>query len=272
MINVLKLNGEKEPFSEEKFKSSIKRIGIPEDLQNQVLLHTKTKLYDGIKTSEIYNQVLEFLGKSSQPFSKAKYGLKKAIADLGPTGYPFEDFIATIFRHQGYETQTRVILQGSCISHEIDVIAQKGQDKFMIECKFHNENGTKSDVHVSLYTKARLEDLRNQNFKQAWLITNTKVTQDALNYAICSNMKVMSWNYPENESLRDLIEKLNLHPITTLTTLSQNQKQSLLENHTVHCMKIIQEPERLAVLSLSKNKIDEILSEVRFVCSQFPKP
>lgn len=267
MVIVQKSTGEKENFNEEKLKSSIKRAGIPDELQKLVLEDIKSKLYDGIKTSEIYDHALEFLGKSTHPYSRAKYGLKKAISDLGPTGYPFEDFVAAIFRHQGYITQTRSILQGNCISHEIDIVAEKENKKFMVECKFHNDNGIKSDVHVSLYTKARFEDLKNQSFNQAWLVTNTKVTTDALNYTKCSNMKVISWDYPANEGLRDLIEKLNLHPITTLTTLSQSQKQILLDNHTVHCMKLCQEPQRLAVLNLPKEKIEEILAEAKFVCS-----
>ena len=72
--------------------------------------------------------------------------------------------------------------------------------KYMIEAKFHNALGTRSDVHVSLYTKARFDDVSEKyNFDQAWLVTNTKVTKDALDYALCVDMKVISWNYPEKE-------------------------------------------------------------------------
>ena len=44
---------------------------------------------------------------------------------LGPTGYPFEDFIAKLLQADGYETKVRQILKGECITHEIDVIAEK---------------------------------------------------------------------------------------------------------------------------------------------------
>ena len=45
--------------------------------------------------------------------------------DLGPTGYPFEDYVAEILKTEGYQTQVRQVLEGNCVSHEIDVIAQK---------------------------------------------------------------------------------------------------------------------------------------------------
>jgi hypothetical protein len=85
--------------------------------------------------------------------------------------------------------------------------------------------GIHTDVHVSLYTKARFDDLKDKyQFDQAWLFTNTKITPDALAYALCVNMGVTGWSYPQNESLRDLIEKHRLYPVTLLSTLSRFTK------------------------------------------------
>ncbi|MDO8621354.1 MAG: restriction endonuclease [Candidatus Levybacteria bacterium] len=268
MVNVIKSTGEKEQFNEGKLRTSIIRAGIPKEIENQVISHIETKLYDNIPTSEIYRHIKEFLGSSSRPYSAAKYALKQGIMELGPTGYPFEDFVAKVLNKEGYETEVRSILQGKCVSHEIDIIAKKDNKKFMIEAKFHNDLGTKSDVHVSLYTKARFDDVSEKyNFYQAWLITNTKVTTDALAYALCVNMKVISWNYPEQESLRDLIEKSGLHPITVLTTLSQNEKQKLLDSHLVLSRDICQNPNVLSDLHLPKDKLEKVLAESNFVCS-----
>jgi len=109
--------------------------------------------------------------------------------ELGPTGYPFEDFVTEILKAKGYVTQTRSILLGKCVSHEIDVIAQKNAEKIMVEAKYHNAPGIHTDVHVSLYTKARFDDLKEKyQFSQPWLFTNTKITPDALAYALCVNM------------------------------------------------------------------------------------
>lgn len=266
MVNVIKATGEKEPFSEQKVRSSIKRAGIPPEIENQVAAHVISKLYENIPTSEIYHHIIEFLGTSSYPYSKSKYSLKKSIMDLGPTGYPFEDYFADILKTQGFKTQTRAILTGKCIAHEIDVIAEKNGKKIMIEAKFHNMPGTKTDVHVALYTKARFDDVKEKNnFLEGWLVTNTKISLDAINYCLCAGLKIISWNQPENESLRDIVEKANLLPITILTTLSQNQKQVILNSHVVLCRDILDAPDHLSILNLPEDKDKEVLEEVKYL-------
>lgn len=268
MVTVVKASGEKEQFSEEKVRLSIRRAGIPNELEAQVLAHIKSKLYDNIKTSEIYRHILEFLSASKNPYTKAKYSLKQAIMDLGPTGYPFEDFVAEILKTNGYQTQVRVVLAGKCVTHEIDVIAKKETHKVITEVKFHNMPGTKTGIHEALYTKARFNDIVEKNdVNQVWLVTNTKISQDAITYAVCMGMKVVSWNYPEGESLRDLIENAHLHPITALTTLSMGQKQKLLENHIVLCKDICQNPNLLDQLGIEEETKKAILTEAQFVCS-----
>ncbi len=277
MLQVLKANGKKEDFSEEKVISSIRRARIPESLQNQVLTHIRSIAYDGIPTVEIYQSILKFLGKSEHPYSKARYSLKEAIMLLGPTGYPFEDFIAKILQALGYETKVRQIIMGKCVSHEIDVIAKKDNKTYMIEAKFHNNIGIRSEVHVALYTQARFNDIREKNMlDEAWLVTNTKTTTDANTYALCSGLKVISWSFPENESLRDLIEKTRLHPITVLSSLSHSSKITLLNNHFVMCKDIHENPHILDILPLSNEEKKKTLAEVAFICNNeingFQKP
>ena len=246
MIHVLKADKTREPFSEQKVMDSIKRARIPHSLRGEVLTHVKSKLYEGISTQEIYHHILEFLNTSPKPYIKTRYSLKEAIMQLGPTGYPFEDFISRLLEHEGYKTQVRQILPGKCVTHEIDVIAQKNQRTVMIEAKFHNSPGVRSEIHVSLYTQARFEDIRMKNrIDEAWLVTNTKTTVDANAYAECMGMRVLSWDYPVGGGLRDLIEQSRLHPVTMLTTLSQSQKMTLLDNHIVLCKDILKNPQVL---------------------------
>ena len=47
MVNVIKADGKIEPFNEEKLKDSIKRAGIPPQIQDQVLNHVKETSADG---------------------------------------------------------------------------------------------------------------------------------------------------------------------------------------------------------------------------------
>jgi Holliday junction resolvase-like predicted endonuclease len=266
MINVTKASGEITPFNEKRLRSSINRAGIPDQITENVVIHIKSKLYEKIPTSEIYRHITEFLGKSPKPYTRTRYSLKQSIMDLGPTGYPFEDYVSEILKVDGYTTSTRQTLEGKCITHEIDVIAEKNNEKSMIECKFHNAAGIRSQVQISLYIKARFDDIKEKNnLKNVWLATNTKLTQDALSYALCSNMKVISWDYPEKGSLRDLIEKYKLFPITTLSSISQGQKQKLTENHIVLARDICKNPSILDILGLPKHKAHSIVSECQFV-------
>lgn len=266
MIHVIKANGQKEVFSEEKVRYSTQRAGIPAELQDQVVAHIRSKLYEGIPTSEVYYHITEFLTNSNKKYEKARYSLKQAIMDLGPTGYPFEDFVADIFKAMGYTTQTRVTLAGKCITHEIDVLAEKEEKKTLIEAKFHNSSGTRSEIHVPMYMKSRFEDVKVKNtIDNVMIVTNTKATLDALAYSECMGIKIISWALPEAESLRDLIEKYNLHPITALTSLSQNQKQDLLNKHIVLCRDISANSAVLNDLHIPQERIDKILDEVAFV-------
>lgn len=266
MVNVVKATGQIEPFSEEKLRSSIKRAGIDGNIENEVVEQIKSSLYENIPTSEIYSQVKQFFGKSVHPFGGAKYSLKQAIMQLGPTGFPFEDFVAEILKAQGYETAVREVLQGNCVNHEIDVIAQKDGKKILVEAKFHNEVGIRTDVHVPLYTKARFDDLKEKyNFNEVLIATNTKMTSDSVAYANCVGMKILSWSYPQEESLRELIEKYHLHPITQLDTLTLSQKQQFLENHIILCKDV--NKTNLEILNLPPDKQSQILKEAKYIAN-----
>lgn len=268
MVTVLKANGEKEAFSEAKLLSSIKRAGIAPEFHQAALAHVQERLYENIPTAEIYRHMMEFLDKTPSRYIKTKYRLKQAIMALGPTGYPFEDYVARLLQTQGYKTQVRSILQGRCVSHEIDVIAEKGSEKFMVEVKFHNGAGITTDVHVSLYTKARFDDLKERyNFSKGLLVTNTKATSDALAYAQCVEMDVISWSYPEGKALRDIVEKEKMYPITALTTLSAAQQQLILEKGIVLCKDLFQHFEVLSELDIPKDKEESIREETTFLAN-----
>lgn len=242
-IKVKKASGEYEPFLEEKVRSSLSRAGADPGLIDKVIHHLENRLYDGISTKEIYQEVYDLLRELKSPLS-LKYNLKDAIMALGPSGYPFEKFFAGVLAHQGYQTQNNWVIQGRCVTHEIDVFARKGEDCCMIECKFHNQSGVKTEIKEALFTYARFLDVSETEFptpggkgkfSQAWLVTNTKVTSQVKQYADCVGLKVIGWDYPADFSLRFLIEKSGLHPITCLNSLTPDEKGKLLQNGVVFC-------------------------------------
>lgn len=263
---VLKADGTSEPFSEEKVIHSIQRAGIPKELQDKVLAHVKSRVHDKITTFEIYHHITEFLSHSPQPYTTGKYSLKQSLMLLGPSGYPFEDYVSELLKHLGYTTEVRQLLTGHCVTHEIDVVAEKNGVRAAIEAKFHNDPGNRSDLHVSLYTKARFDDIKEKhNLQETWIVTNTKATTDAITFAECSEMKIISWGYPDKGSLRDLIEQFNLYPITAVTALSLGQKKSLLDKHIVTCVQLKESPEVLQELFLNKDQVKKVKEELAFL-------
>lgn len=234
VINVIKANGEVQPFSEEQVISSLKRVGASDELAKKIIEQIRPYLYQNIPTFEIYSAVMKIL-KKEQKAMAGIYNLKKALMDLGPTGYPFEKYIAAVLQATGHKAETNQIVSGKCVSHEVDVVAQNDK-KYMIECKFHGIPGGRTDVKVALYTYARFLDVKDKGkFDIPWLITNTKVTQEVKTYALCVGMKVTAWDYPEGESLNEMIDKSGLHPITSSIKLSEIQKRDLIDKGIVFC-------------------------------------
>lgn len=233
LINIVKATGEIEPFSEEKVISSLIRAGASEELAQNIVSQIKPHLYQNIPSFEIYGAVMKILRKEKKDLAE-KYNLKKAIMDLGPTGYPFEKYVAAVLQENGFKTEVNKLVSGKCVIHEIDIIAQN-IEKYMVECKFHSVPGGRTDVKVALYTYARFLDVKAKGFSMPWLITNTKVTKEVKAYSQCVGMKVTAWDYPEKGSLNELIDKSKLYPVTALTSISSRQKQSLLEKGIVFC-------------------------------------
>ena len=257
MIKVLKASGEYETYDEKKVRNSLKRAGASHKLIDETINNLRSKLYDRIPASKIYTYVFKALRKSKSHVA-SKYNLKRAIMEFGPSGYPFEKFMAGVLQAYGYKTTLNQPIKGKCINHEIDVIAKKNNKNFIIECKFHNHPGTKTDVKVTLYVYARFLDIKSSNFHQAWLITNTKLTSNAKKYANCVGLKVISWDYPAGFSLRFLIEKSSLHPITCLNSLSRNEKEKLLEQNCVFCRDLVEEK----IYILPRDRLKKAKSEV----------
>lgn len=275
-INITKASGKTAPFSEERLRNSLLRVGATADQIDSILQEVSKSLYEGITTKKIYRLAFNLLKDGSRHIA-AKYHLKQAIMELGPSGFPFERFIGEILAAQNYSTEVGVIVQGNCVNHEIDVIAELNQLKIMVECKYHNLNGTFCDVKIPLYIHARFKDIEsvwlkknnssNKQF-QAWLVTNTRFSKDAIQYGTCAGLKLIGWDYPANESLKDLIDRLALYPITCLTSLTKSEKQRLLDHQVVLCKEIYDKPALLAPLEIKSPRMNTINQEIYQLCKK----
>lgn len=271
-LQVIKASGEKVQFSIDRVAESLKRSGANNKLINSTLESLKKELYDGITTKEIYTRAFSLLKKGNNT-SASKYKLKTAIYELGPTGFPFEKFIAALLNHSGYKTETGKIYQGKCVTHEIDVEAKSDTKLILIECKFHNA-GKNSDVKIPLYIDSRIRDIKNfrknNNHKleleEAWVVTNTRFTADAIQYGKCSNLKLLSWDYPKGQGLKDRIDRLGLYPITVSTLLSEREKNFLLSRDIVLCQDLINDKFYLDQLEVHNPRKKRILKEMEEIC------
>lgn len=272
-IKITKADGTVEYFKLEKLRRSLRRSGAQPDEVNHVIAELTPTLRDGISTQEIYRNAFRLLHHSDSPVA-ARYSLRRALFNLGPTGFPFEKFLSRLFALDGYSTTTGSLIQGKCAEHEIDIAAYKADHSFVGEAKFHARPGIKSDLQVAMYSYARLMDLRDKKIcfedvcgiKEFWLITNTKFTSTARDYGNCVGLKLLSWDYPKKNNLHDRIQRAGVYPITVLQGLSAKQARILIERDIILCTDLVTKPHILKILHLPKRRYEEILNEARELC------
>lgn len=274
LITITKADGARELFEQSKLEESLRNAGGSEQIIDEVINLISKEMYDGMPTHEIYSHAFKLLRQHSMP-TAVKYSLRRALSDLGPDGFPFEKYVSKIFQAWGYETITDETVMGACVSHEIDVVAWNKENLAMIEAKFHNELGMKSDIKVALYIKARFDDLKGNTFdyggikrtlSEGWLITNTKFTDQAIKYGECNGLKMVGWNYPSKGNLQNIIEELRLHPFTCLVSLSNSYKKGLLSKGVVLCMDIYNDQNILKEVGVKDEEIKSIIDEIKEVC------
>jgi hypothetical protein len=154
-------------------------------------------------------------------------------------------------------------------------MAQTDHTVLIVECKFHNKPGLKTNVRVPLYMKSRFEDIKkwhevkkiNQNHKKKiMIVTNTKFTKNAIKYAKCVDIELLGWAWPRKGNLEKLIDKLKAHPITVLGSLTKYQKEFLLSRDVVMCFQLKRKQHLLKKLRIKADKISQILDEAQAVC------
>ena len=272
---ITKSTGDQEEWDPQKLERSLHAAHANNDIIKEIVAHIEKDLHDGISTRDIYAHAFELLKNYSRPVA-AQYSLKRAIMELGPSGFPFEKFIAEILKAEGYHTQVGVMVPGACVVHEVDVIAEKSGERILVEAKYHNSPDIKSDVKVALYVHARFQDIQKRIdqsaagigfFTQAWLITNTAFTSQAIQYGMCAGLSLTGWNYPKGHTLQDLIQATQTHPLTCLTTLSANNKSTLLESGIVLCRDIVNDPKHLEKMGINQARIASIMEEGQALCA-----
>ena len=275
-ISIITSTGQKVHFDDERLRNSMHRSGAKPEVIESIVQQVKGMLYEGISTHKIYELAFKLLRDESRPVA-ARYSLKKALMELGPSGFPFEVYFAQLLAEEGYEVKNDKVLQGHCVTHEVDVVAEKDNTIHFIECKYHNSRGIVADVKVPLYIRSRVTDLIEYQSKlkenegkqfKGWVVTNTRFTTDAIQYGQCSGLELVAWDFPESDkSLKKRIDATRLYPITCLTTLTEAEKQTLLNQKIVLVRTLGGNEQLLAGIGIKADRIKTILDECALLCS-----
>ena len=272
---IVKADGSSETFDPVRLTTSLRRAGAGAHTAERITQTLTDLLVPGMSSREVYTRAFALLRKESRPVA-ARYALRRALLELGPTGHPFEDFISHLYTGLGWEVETRKMIRGKCVTHEVDFYAShsKQNTHLAAELKYHNNPNYKTDLKVALYVKSRFDDIfscdpkvRNCPIDTGILVTNTKFTTEAIAYAECSGVELLGWGYPVNNSLFMQMSRAKVYPITILTRLSRSEKRLLIDHQVIAVDEIMHNRRLLDVLHLSPDRIGTILAEAEGILS-----
>jgi len=238
-IQITKASGKTENINLDKLRNSLTKSGADADLAADVIDRIMHEIAPLTSTKKIYRLARKYLRQLNHA-SGLRYSLKQALFRLGPSGYPFEKYYGSLLESYGFKTRVGSIIEGRCVKHEIDVTAVDSESVNLVECKYHNRPGATVDVKVAMYVESRFRDLApamdsrypGRKFR-GWLVTNTRFTEDALQYAECSNFNIRSWGYPAHQSLEKMIEDKRLYPVTIVSGIQAGLIASLLRENII---------------------------------------
>ena len=273
-MKIVKHSGLIVDFNPDKLKNSLTKSGASVSVVDDIMKKIQNEIYEGISTKEIYKMAFALLKKKANSHA-ARYNLREAIRLLGPAGFFFEKYTARLFASENYTTLTNMILFGKCVSHELDVLIKKNDVISMIECKYHAGRDAASDVKVPMYILSRFNDLKDRKhpiftekdiISKCWIVTNNRFTSDAIDFAKCSGLNLLSWDYPANDNFKTKNDNNGLYPITCLTTLTLAEKDKLLILDIILVKEIINNSDYLEKIGLSSNRIKNVLREASELC------
>jgi hypothetical protein len=273
-IKVKKASGKVEDINPAKLRASLIRSGADRVLADEIIERIMKEVEPYTSTKKIYRLAKKYLRKFNHA-SVLRYSLKRALFRLGPTGYPFEKYYGALLRNYGYETETGIILQGKCVRHEVDVVALKEDEVSLVECKYHGRAGIPVDVKVAMYLHSRFFDLApvmadtypGKKFK-GWLVTNTRCTSDALEFAECYGLNIKTWKHPGEESLESMIEEKRLYPVTIISGIQKGLIDSLIKENII-LLKDLVSMETVDIQkmgSLSERKAERLKHQAEELC------
>ena len=280
MLYVTKADGRRQPFDRQKIIRTCTRMGASQEVAEKIANQIEKRAYTGIPTKKIIKLIFMYIEKYKPEFRHI-IDLREAICLLRPKP-DFELFVAELLRSHGFKVKTNQMLRGMCVEHEIDAIAErtikdtKGRsvkEALCVEVKHHYKPHTYTSLGVFLEAWATFEDLldgykagKNKTpFSGLIVVSNTKLSDHAQDYAICKKIMGIAWKTPLEHGLERMIEENKLYPITFLRGLDINHQAKLGDVGIVTLKQIVEmdESEIYRMTRIPKIKIRELKQKSR---------
>lgn len=270
---IIKSSGEKAEFDPKKVRASMMRSGADKKTADEVLTVLESQLHTGMTTKQVYKIVFNELRKRKACFA-CRYDLRNALLRLGPAGYKFEKYVASILTAHGYDARVPdEEFEGSCVFHEVDVVAEKDHRIVFIEAKFRNRFNDVVNLKDTMATWARFLDLvdgsavgKCPHFDEPWIITNARFSDRARQFGICKGIHMIGWDFPQERTLASMVDHNALYPVTVLDDLTQAEIDKLSHHGIMLCKELseMDSNEVQAKLDISEHRVLELMS----MCSQ----
>lgn len=266
---IIKADGSKEAFDPGRLIASLERSGAGAHTAERITDTITASITPGTTSKEIYAKAFTLLRREERPIA-ARYALRRAMLEFGPTGHPFEDFISHLFRAEGWQVETRKLIKGKCVTHEVDFYASHPAENTFLaaELKYHNDPGYKTDLKVALYVKSRFDDIfdcdpavRACPIDRGILVTNTKFTTEAIAYAECSGVELLGWGYPSHDNLFLRMNRTGVYPVTALSGFTRSEKRLLIDRGVVAVDQILTDRSLLDGLRMTPERVGDVLAE-----------
>jgi len=269
---VQKADGSLQQFEAAKVVKTCLRFGASRRTAEKIAFEIEKQIHDGMRTRDILQMIYSKL-RLYKPEISHLTDLRKALSLISPRD--FEVYIQQLLREHGYSVTPNQIIQGKCIAHEVDAIASKGNQVYLVEIKHHVNYHSPTGLDESRIARAVFEDItdgyqkgtNSLQINRTMIVTNTKFSDHSLQYSKCRGIDQIGWSYPINNGLQDLIEEKQFHPLTCLKELDEDLYSALISNDIIAMKQVINtSPSELAWRTgRSKQAMDKLIHRARLL-------
>jgi hypothetical protein len=234
-------------FDKEKVVRTCLRMGANKQLAYEVAEKIERRVYHGISTAKILQMIFQFM-RRQKPSVGNLFDLRKGLSLM--TSKPeFEVFVQALLARSGFGVSPNQLLIGKCVEHEVDAIARKDGVTYFVEAKHHERYHTPTGLDESRIARAVLEDVAEGfalgkselKIDRAMIVTNTRYSEQAMQYGYCRNILQIGWSSPADQGLQSMIWGRKLFPLSCLKGLNVDARLRLAMSGIVLFEQIIKE-------------------------------